>query len=272
VVSHYAASIRRFPKGAGSAPSPPLEERVGERRHHARCCGLGDIPAGCGTNLSGMVTENDGLLSLSLSSRGGEGTGKARYLQAREGLGQHARQSAHFCSATRISADCRRRLLLVECGLRGPRSLDIPVDTSAYVVLDARSWEKRRFLWQKVECRGKAAGGSRQERNTLASPGCVAGRHRTRACRATCALTRGTFPTTTNSQPGSASPSWTATKAPTISSGERLRLTPTTGRSTAIAPRTPSLRLWTPGRRLHTLGGLPPRRTSYQVSPPPTTT
>ena len=42
-----------------------------------------------------LVTENDGLLSLSLSSRGGEGTGKARYLQAREGLGQHARQSAH---------------------------------------------------------------------------------------------------------------------------------------------------------------------------------
>jgi len=27
-----------------------------------------------------MVTENDGLLSLSLSSRGGEGTGSARHL------------------------------------------------------------------------------------------------------------------------------------------------------------------------------------------------
>ena len=39
-----------------------LWRRVGVRRHHARCCGLGDIPAGCGTNLSGMLAENDGLL------------------------------------------------------------------------------------------------------------------------------------------------------------------------------------------------------------------
>ena len=38
--------------------------------------------------------ENDGLLSLSLSSRGREGTGNARYLQAREGLGQHALTSS----------------------------------------------------------------------------------------------------------------------------------------------------------------------------------
>jgi hypothetical protein len=48
----------------------------------------GDIPAGCGTNLSGMLAENDGLLSLSLSSKGGEGTGNVRRLQARKVLRQ----------------------------------------------------------------------------------------------------------------------------------------------------------------------------------------
>src|ERR1039458_7763450 len=115
VVSRRAASIRRPPKGAWLAPSPPLEERAEERRHHARCCGLGDIPASCGTNLSGMMAESDGLLSLSLSSRGGEGTGNARHLQAREGLGQHALTSA--------SAALRRIVRYMRYQVRLPRRL-----------------------------------------------------------------------------------------------------------------------------------------------------
>jgi hypothetical protein len=36
-----------------------------------------------------MLAENSDLLSLSLSSRGGEGTDNMRDLQARKGLGQH---------------------------------------------------------------------------------------------------------------------------------------------------------------------------------------
>jgi hypothetical protein len=37
----------------------------------------GDIPAGCRTHISGGLAENDGLLSLPLSSKGGEGNGAA---------------------------------------------------------------------------------------------------------------------------------------------------------------------------------------------------
>ena len=55
----------------------------------------GDNPADRGTKMSGVLAENDDLLSLSISSRGGEGTGNLHHLPAREGLGQHARQSAH---------------------------------------------------------------------------------------------------------------------------------------------------------------------------------
>jgi len=37
----------------------------------------GDLPAGCRNNISGVLGENDGLLSLPLSSKGGEGNGAA---------------------------------------------------------------------------------------------------------------------------------------------------------------------------------------------------
>ena len=60
-----------------------------------------------------MLTENDSLLSLSLSSKGGEGTGNARHLQAREGLGQHAHQSAHLIGG-QDGTEERRRLLAGE--------------------------------------------------------------------------------------------------------------------------------------------------------------
>ena len=60
-----------------SAPSPPLEERAGERRPLTILGAAvgGDISAGCRTDMSGGLGENDGLLSLSLSSKGGEGNG-----------------------------------------------------------------------------------------------------------------------------------------------------------------------------------------------------
>src|ERR1035441_6629475 len=61
------------------SPSPPLEERVGERRSltilDAAVCG--DVPAGCRTHRSGVLAENDDLLSLPLSSKGGEGNSAA---------------------------------------------------------------------------------------------------------------------------------------------------------------------------------------------------
>ena len=76
-VSAFYASVVREPRASGS-PSPPLEERVGERRHvtNLDAAVRGDIPRGC-TNLSGVRAEKNGLLSLPLSSKGGEGTGAA---------------------------------------------------------------------------------------------------------------------------------------------------------------------------------------------------
>ena len=44
--------------------------------------------------VSGGLPENDDLLSLALSSKGGEGTGPVRDVQAREGFEQHALTSA----------------------------------------------------------------------------------------------------------------------------------------------------------------------------------
>jgi hypothetical protein len=60
---------------ASGSPSPPLEKRAGERRPTPilQAVASGDISAGCLTNLSGARAENDDLLSLSLSSKGGEG-------------------------------------------------------------------------------------------------------------------------------------------------------------------------------------------------------
>jgi hypothetical protein len=57
------------------SPSPPLEERVGERRHVTilAVAARGSSPAGRRPNLSCVLAENDGLLSLTLSSKGGEG-------------------------------------------------------------------------------------------------------------------------------------------------------------------------------------------------------
>ena len=63
---------------AGS-PSPPLEERAGERRpaNTLDAAARGDIPAGGRSGAPGLLTEKDGLLSLPLSSKGGEGNGVA---------------------------------------------------------------------------------------------------------------------------------------------------------------------------------------------------
>jgi hypothetical protein len=54
-----------------------LEERAGERRPLTILGAAvgGDISAGCRTDISGGLGENDDLLSLSLSSKGGEGNG-----------------------------------------------------------------------------------------------------------------------------------------------------------------------------------------------------
>src|ERR1035437_5503905 len=72
------ASDGREHRASGS-PSPPLEERAGERRPltilDAAVCG--DILAGCRPHISGVLAANGGLLSLSLSSKGGEGNGAA---------------------------------------------------------------------------------------------------------------------------------------------------------------------------------------------------
>ena len=56
-----------------------MEERVGERRPftNLNAAVRGGIPAGCRTNISGAPAENHGLLSLTLSSKGGEGKGAA---------------------------------------------------------------------------------------------------------------------------------------------------------------------------------------------------
>ena len=72
--SNLQASGSRERRASGS-PSPPLEERVGERRPVTLLDAAvrGDLPAGCRTSISGMVAENDGLLSMALSSKGGEG-------------------------------------------------------------------------------------------------------------------------------------------------------------------------------------------------------
>jgi hypothetical protein len=57
-----------------------LEERDGERRptilHHPTV--HGDLAAGCRLNPSGVLVESDGLLSLPLSSKGGEGNANRR--------------------------------------------------------------------------------------------------------------------------------------------------------------------------------------------------
>jgi hypothetical protein len=57
------------------SPSPPLEERVGERRPFTilDAAARGNIPAGYRTSIPGVLAENDDLLSLPLSSKGGEG-------------------------------------------------------------------------------------------------------------------------------------------------------------------------------------------------------
>jgi hypothetical protein len=54
-----------------------LEERAGERRPILDSAVPGDIPAGCRNHISGVPVEDDDLLSLPLSSKGGEGNGAA---------------------------------------------------------------------------------------------------------------------------------------------------------------------------------------------------
>jgi potassium-transporting ATPase ATP-binding subunit len=61
---------------ASNSPSPPLEERTGERRPTTISSAVAhrDTPVGCGNPVSAIIAEKDGLLSLALSSRGGEGS------------------------------------------------------------------------------------------------------------------------------------------------------------------------------------------------------
>jgi len=56
-----------------------LEERAGERRLVTilDTAVRGDMPVGCRTHISCLPDENNALLSLPLSSKGGEGNGAA---------------------------------------------------------------------------------------------------------------------------------------------------------------------------------------------------
>jgi hypothetical protein len=76
--SRYSLPASGEQRARGS-PSPPLEERVGERRPITVlvAAARGGISAGWRTNTSGGLAENDGLLSLALSSKGGEGNDAA---------------------------------------------------------------------------------------------------------------------------------------------------------------------------------------------------
>jgi hypothetical protein len=70
-----AEAFRTAPSPARrGSPSPPLEERVGERRPIVDAPALGHIPAGCRPNRFDALDEKDDLLSLPLSSKGGEGS------------------------------------------------------------------------------------------------------------------------------------------------------------------------------------------------------
>ena len=70
-ISHASGGLDQ---PASASPSPPLEERAGERRPTTTLGGAirGDAPAGGRTKTSGVLA--DDLLSLPLSSKGGEGT------------------------------------------------------------------------------------------------------------------------------------------------------------------------------------------------------
>ena len=70
--SHASAGGEQRTSGS---PSPPLEERVGERSSLLDAAVRVILPTGCRTNRSGVLPENNGLLSLPLSSKGGEGNG-----------------------------------------------------------------------------------------------------------------------------------------------------------------------------------------------------
>src|ERR1019366_10255627 len=71
------ASGGREQRASSVSPSPPLQERAGERRPILDAAVSGDVLAGCRTIISGALAENDGLISLPLSSKGGEGNGAA---------------------------------------------------------------------------------------------------------------------------------------------------------------------------------------------------
>ena len=61
---------------AKGSPSPPREEREGERGPVTilRAAVRGELPAGCRTRQPAVSAQDDDLLSLALSSRGGEGS------------------------------------------------------------------------------------------------------------------------------------------------------------------------------------------------------
>src|ERR1700690_3055621 len=70
--------FRECTKALASSPSPRLEERAGERRPCLITVTVPGMVKQAGdlrpTKEASEVTENNGLLSLTLSSRGGEGT------------------------------------------------------------------------------------------------------------------------------------------------------------------------------------------------------
>ena len=84
-------TLRREQQASGS-PSPPLEERAGERRPRLDAAVRGGISAVCGTNSSAALAENNDLLSLPLASKGGVGNGTAAndYLDAWKEQGARA--------------------------------------------------------------------------------------------------------------------------------------------------------------------------------------
>ena len=79
---------------ANGSPSSPLEDRAGERRSNFGPAFHADIPVGCRTNQSAVLPDGDDLLSLPLSSKGGEGNGTAAndYLDAWKEQGASAQR------------------------------------------------------------------------------------------------------------------------------------------------------------------------------------
>jgi len=110
---HTSSGVEQ--RAGGSPPSPPLEERAGERRPIVEAANRGDVPTGCGSNGFGALVKNDDLLSLPLSSKGGEGNGAA------------TSEHRDACRKQRGRAySCRSRLWYRRCTRDVPRQIPAP--------------------------------------------------------------------------------------------------------------------------------------------------